>query len=48
MLGDLLQSQHTYLTEHSSWILMKSEQRHVTNINQKKISYIKVKSQCAY
>ena len=39
----LLQFQHTCFTEHSSLLLMKSEERLMKNINQKKISNVKVK-----
>ena len=41
----LLQSQHTYFIAHSSWLLMKSEERFMANIDQKKISDINVKHQ---
>ena len=42
----LLQSQYKYFTEHSPLLLIKSGERLMANINQKKISNIKVKRQC--
>ena len=44
----ILQSQHAYFTEHSSWLLMKSQERLMGNFIQKKISNTNVKRQCPH